>query len=668
MAIPARFGGVTRLDTSTSGQQDLSSVAVLRDGSIVVSWTDYGSTSGDIRYRQFDLRGTPTTATERTANLTTTGAQEDAQVAALSGGGFALVWTTANGASLADVAARSFTAAGLGLSGQIAVAATIGNQREAAITGTANGGFVVGWEENNAAVSGINQSAVLLRGYGLGGAALGTGPLVVSGTATPAGGDTGVALAANAAGVFAVWQDALPPDFAQDGIYGRGFAGSLLPASVPGEPEQVDGGPLTAAMTDPDFALLTNGDQVAVWSQQNQNDPNFRDIWMRTETGTARVNTTLASNQQEPAIAALAGGGFVVVWEDYSSGGANADIRARVYDAAGVATSNDFIVPDAPNAVGQQFNPDVAGLIDGRFIVTWSTLTFSGGSNLDIAAQIFDPRTGPQTWLGGTAGERYLGTAFGDSLNGGVGNDRIEGQGGNDTLIGSFGNDTLEGGIGIDRLFGSVGDDLYVVEGQADQVIEGLNQGIDTIRVTGGAAYTIVSQHVEALVLQGAVVTGTGNALGNTITGNGVTNVLRGLGGADTLLGGLGNDVLIGGTGADSLVGGAGQDQYRLLAAAESTPAGRDTIAFSFGGANGIDRIDLRAIDANEFLGGDDAFVFIGAAPLPGGGAAGAGRLRAAAAGPGQYVVQADTNGDGVAEIEMLVQSATAPVAGWFLA
>jgi Ca2+-binding RTX toxin-like protein len=665
MAVPARFGGVFQLNTSISGQQDLSSVAVLGNGSIVVAWTDYGATSGDIRYRQFDLRGNAITA-ERTANVTTAGTQEDAQVAALTGGGFAMSWTT-NGANLDDVAARSFTAAGIGLPGQISVAATAGNQRESAITGTANGGFVVGWEENNAAVSGISQSAILLRGYTAAGAALGTGPLVVSGSAGTAGGDTGVALASDATGFFAVWQDALPPDFAADGIYGRGFAGSLLPTTIPPEPEQVDTGPLTAAMLDPDYAVLADGSQVGVWTQFNQGDPNFRDIWVRTDTINTRVNTTLASNQESPAVAALAGGGFVVVWQDFSAGSANADIRARVYDAAGVPTSDDFIVPDTANAVGQQFRPDVAGLIDGRFIVTWSTLTFSGGSHLDIAAQIFDPRTGPQTWTGKALGERYLGTAFGDNLNGAAGNDYIEGAGGADTLFGSFGNDTLDGGAGIDRLVGGLNNDVYIVEGQADVIVEAANGGIDTVRVTGGAIYTLASPQVEALVLLGTVVTGNGNVIGNTITGNAQNNVLRGLGGADTLVGGVGNDVLIGGAEADSMVGGAGGDQYRLLATTDSTTAARDTIAFSFGGANGIDRIDLSFIDANAFAAGNNAFVYIGGAAFGGTGAASAGQLRAATIAPGQHVVQGDVNGDGAAEFEILVLSATGPVGGWFL-
>ena len=52
-----------------------------------------------------------------------------------------------------------------------------------------------------------------------------------------------------------------------------------------------------------------------------------------------------------------------------------------------------------------------------------------------------------------------------------------------------------------------------------------------------------------------ANLTGTGNALANTLIGNTGNNVLDG---------GAGNDVLIGGLGADTLIGGAGNDGYQV--------------------------------------------------------------------------------------------------------
>ncbi|HVR68640.1 MAG TPA: calcium-binding protein, partial [Verrucomicrobiae bacterium] len=60
------------------------------------------------------------------------------------------------------------------------------------------------------------------------------------------------------------------------------------------------------------------------------------------------------------------------------------------------------------------------------------------------------------------------------------------------------------------------------------------------------------------------LISGTGNALANTISGNTNQNTLSGLEGNDTLTGNDGNDFLIGGVGADSMVGGRGNDLYRV--------------------------------------------------------------------------------------------------------
>lgn len=771
MAVPTRSGSVTRLNAATAGIQDTPSVAVLRDGSIVVTWTDLATNAGDIRYRQFDARLAPTTAADRTANSGTSGIQEDAEVTALTGGGFAIAWTNSL-VNNANIAARAFNAAGTGTTTDITVAAAAGNQRQGAIAGTSNGGFVVAWEDANQAITGVTNTAIMARGFGAGGGALGAGATRISGETGGVGGDAGPALAANATGFVAAWQDALPPDGAIDGIYGRGFSGALLPGSVAGQPPQLDGGPLTAFMTDTDVALLSNGVQVTVWERRVQNDAGFTEIMMRHGASVSQVNTTIASDQINPAVAALAGGGFVVAWEDYSNGNANADIRARVFNAAGVATSADFLVPTTAAAVGQQFNPDVAGLIDGRFIVTWSTLVSPGGNNLDIEAQVFDPRTVAQTWLGKAWGEQYVGTAFADSLNGAAGNDTIGGEAGADTLNGGQGNDTLDGGAGIDRLVGGIGDDVLVTDATGDVAYELLNQGIDTVlttaaiytlganvenlaatdasahrltgnglanRITGhdgadtlaggagadilnggaggdrmlggadndihvvdnaadvvvefanqgfdvivatfGTAYQLTAPNVEGLLLAGAVVTGRGNAQDNTIgqlAGAGLPGVagstapaviLYGLGGADTLQGGTGNDVLVGGAGADVLIGDlsgqpGGGDRFVVPVAAESAPDAPDTIAdFHFGPVTGNDRIDLRGIDADPLAAGNQAFTWIDGAPL--GGAAG--RLRVTTTAPGTHLAEGDIDGDGSADVAILILSDATPAAGWFL-
>ena len=238
---PPRFGGITRVNAATAGVQDESSIAVLRDGSIVVTWTNAAANAGDIAYRQFDARGAATTVADRRANAAVTGAQGDAEVTALTGGGFAVVWTDNALVGDANLRARAFDQAGIATTGDIAVTTAAGNQRNADIVGVANGGFVVAWEEANSAISGVTNTAIMARGYTAGGAAVGAGPVRISRDTGGVGGDANPALAANATGFVGAWQDALPPDAAIDGIYGRSFSGSASaaarsPRSMPARP------------------------------------------------------------------------------------------------------------------------------------------------------------------------------------------------------------------------------------------------------------------------------------------------------------------------------------------------------------------------------------------------------------------------------------------------
>jgi Ca2+-binding RTX toxin-like protein len=114
------------------------------------------------------------------------------------------------------------------------------------------------------------------------------------------------------------------------------------------------------------------------------------------------------------------------------------------------------------------------------------------------------------------------------------------------------------------------------------------------------------------------------------------------------ITGGAKADTIWGNLGADLLKGGAGKDVFEYQSTAESTAAARDSILdFSAG-----DKINLVTIDANTAAGGNDKFSFIGSGAFTGK----AGELRAYQ-GNGGWIVEGDTNGDGLADLSIAVQT-----------
>jgi trimeric autotransporter adhesin len=119
----------------------------------------------------------------------------------------------------------------------------------------------------------------------------------------------------------------------------------------------------------------------------------------------------------------------------------------------------------------------------------------------------------------------------------------ITGNALDNVLDGADGNDTLDGAGGSDILLGGFGDDTYIVNDTSALIIEGLEEGYDT--VISSVDYAL-SADVENLTLVGIdAINGTGNELNNVIIGNAADNILNGGAGDDYLSGGAGNDTYV---------------------------------------------------------------------------------------------------------------------------
>ncbi|MEN2988311.1 hypothetical protein WG926_08365 [Tistrella sp. BH-R2-4] len=225
-------------------------------------------------------------------------------------------------------------------------------------------------------------------------------------------------------------------------------------------------------------------------------------------------------------------------------------------------------------------------------------------------------------------------------------------------LNGSQADDLLYGNSGANALGGLGGDDVLLGGGGGDALDGGA--GLDT------ASYTTARAGIRADLAAGRGFTG--DAQGDTylaieaLNGSNFDDLLLGDNAANTLKGMNGDDRLAGRGGVDLLTGGNGADRFVYSATTESRvgPGNRDII-LDFSHAQG-DRIDLANIDARPADAGDQAFRFLGTDAFDGN----AGALRYINAGS-YSVIEIDTNGDRVTDMQIQVNGINSFVAGDFI-
>ena len=282
-----------------------------------------------------------------------------------------------------------------------------------------------------------------------------------------------------------------------------------------------------------------------------------------------------------------------------------------------------------------------------------------------------------------TSGDDNInGSHFADTVSAGAGDDIVVMGAGSDLIRGGAGNDRLEGNEDGDTYHYDVGDGHDVVfdyKGTRNNVLQ-LGEGIaldellvsrpqgdsGSLRIsfkTLAGSVTLLNQSwgdagVETLRFHNGTVLSEAallQLLGAATNGN---DSLAGTSGADSVWALEGADTVSGLAGADLLAGGEGADIFRFDSGGVGLGTGADRIADFVAGS---DRIDLSAIDADGALAGDQAFAFIGSAAF----SSVAGELRYAFDGV-DTVLEADSNGDGAADFQIVLSGNVAPLAADF--
>jgi Ca2+-binding RTX toxin-like protein len=537
------FTSEFRVDTTTAINSSQSAVTSLANGGFVMTWRSSrqdGSGSGsDIYAQRYDANGAVQGAEFR-VNTKTVESQDHSAITALGGGGFVVTWQSyVQDGSFYGIYAQRYDANGVAQGAEFRVNTTVASsQVQPAITAIASGGFVVTWQSLDGFTDGIYAQR-----YDANGAALGVEFRV---NTTTAFGQEYTAITAIASGGFVVTWQSNHQDGSAYGIYAQRYDANGVAQGAEFRVNTT----VASSQVQPAITAIASGGFVVTWQSF---DGSGYDIYAQRydASGAAqgaefRVNTTTASWQENPAITALANGGFVVTWQSITQDGSGSsnDIYAQRYDANGAAQGTEFRVNTT--TANDQAGSAVAALADGGFVATWHT-NAPGGSGYGIYAQRYDAAgniAGIVTQLTGDSGANTLTWEGANGIE-------MAGGSGDDTLVGGSGNESLTGGNGRDWAY-------YSGAGSAVTV----NLFATTSQNTGGAGIDTLLT-IEHLL---------GSNYNDTLTGNSAANQLDG---------GAGNDTLIGSNGDDTLIGGGGNDQYHVGAGdvvMEDVNAGIDSV------------------------------------------------------------------------------------------
>jgi len=135
-----------------------------------------------------------------------------------------------------------------------------------------------------------------------------------------------------------------------------------------------------------DVTALTSDFYLITYADRDAGDDELHYRLYNPATNTMGSQNTVANNFADidnPSVAALDNGGWVLTWQVDGSGGANTGVRAAVYSGLGFNTVSEF--SPATTLAGNQTSPEVVALDDNQFVIAWVDRNLN-----DIKGQLFD--------------------------------------------------------------------------------------------------------------------------------------------------------------------------------------------------------------------------------------------------------------------------------------
>ncbi|WP_375314013.1 hypothetical protein WHZ77_12970 [Bradyrhizobium sp. A5] len=398
MTTVVKMGTEFQVNSQTTGGQWYPSVTGLSNGGFVVTWQDglagyngsgsstLGDTSGSAVKAQLYAADGSKVGGEFLVNTQTTGSQATPVVTGLSNGGFVVSWQDQNSTS-GDIKAQIYGANGAPVGGEFLInSVTANNQNTPAITGLPNGGFVVAWTNQGSSAPDVKAQV-----YDASGAKVGSEFLVNS---TSVYDQERASIATLGNGDFVVtWNDFRTGNWE---VRGQVFHPTASGASKVGSEFTVDTAFYNSRMV-AGVTGLANGNFVISFEDTSGEVRAQVFTAGGAKVGSEfQVNTQTGGNQGFSSITALTSGGFVVTWSDEGTAdGSGSAIKAQVYDAASGKIGGEYLVNSQTNSY--QYYPTVAALANGGFVISWQDFsqTLGDSSSYGITAQVFNLSNAP---------------------------------------------------------------------------------------------------------------------------------------------------------------------------------------------------------------------------------------------------------------------------------
>ncbi len=251
-----------------------------------------------------------------------------------------------------------------------------------------DGSFVVAWEGLNA--DGNGWGIVAQRFDAAGNP---VGEEVTVNTTTDLD-QTKPSVAMRPAGDFVISWQSNGQDGSASGIFARRFDASGMPVS-----SEVPVNATTADQQQaPVVAMADDGAFVIAWQSLNQDGGGGWGIYRQSFDSTGApvggevlVNMFTTGDQTSPAVAMTGDGGHVVAWQSMDQDGSTWGVYLQQFDSAGGPVGIERLVNT--RIANQQLQPAVAASASGHMIVAWESFFDDDGSEWNIYAQRFSAPT-----------------------------------------------------------------------------------------------------------------------------------------------------------------------------------------------------------------------------------------------------------------------------------